>query len=129
MSGKFTSKSELSKARNHGAAGEGTHHWIMQRATAIANIPLVIWFVYSVVTMVGKNAAQAAAFFDSGVNAALMALLILSSFYHAALGLQIVVEDYVQGKAKKILTLFAIKGGLLALGVITILAIVKLHLG
>lgn len=129
MSGKFNSKSELSKARNLGAAGEGTHHWMMQRATAIANIPLVIWFVYSIISLVGKNATQASAFFDSGLNAALMALVIFSSFYHAALGLQIVVEDYVQCKAKKLVSLFVIKGGLLALAVLSVLAIVKLHLG
>lgn len=128
MSGKFTSKSELSKARNHGAAGEGTHHWIMQKATAIANIPLVIWFVYSIVSLVGRDAAVAQAFFESGLNAALMALVILSSFYHAALGLQVVVEDYVSSKPKKIFALFAIKGGLLALAVVSLLAIVKLHI-
>lgn len=128
MSGKFTSKSELSKARNHGAAGEGTHHWIMQKATALANIPLTIWFVYSIVSLVGKNSTQASAFFDSGLNAVLMALVILSSFYHAALGLQVVVEDYVQSKPKKILALFVIKGGLLTLAIVSLLAIVKLHL-
>ncbi len=129
MSGKFNSKSNLSKARGHGAAGEGTHHWIMQRATAIANLPLVTWFIYSVISLVGKDAFIVAEFFSSALNASLMALVIISSFYHAALGLQIVIEDYVQSKPKKIISLFAIKGGLLALGIVSVLAIVKLHLG
>ena len=129
MSGKFTSKSELSKAKNYGAAHEGTHHWLMQRATAITNIPLTIWFVYSIVSLVGKGASQATEFFESGLNAALMALVIFSSFYHAALGLQTVIEDYVQSKPKKIASLFVVKGGLLALGIVTMFAILKLHLG
>ena len=101
----------------------------MQRATAIANIPLTIWFVYSVVSLVGKGASQATEFFESGLNAALMALVIFSSFYHAALGLQVVIEDYVQSKPKKIAALFVVKGGLLAIGITCVFAIIKLHLG
>jgi len=129
MSNKFTSKSELSKAKNYGAAHSGTHHWIMQRATAIALIPLTIWFVFNIVGMVGKSAGAAITFFDSGLNATLMALIIIASFYHAALGLQVVIEDYVHSEFKKLATLFIIKGGLLAIGIMSVLAIVKLHLG
>lgn len=129
MSKKFTSKSELSKAKNFGAAHEGTHHWVVQRATAIANIPLVVWFVYSVVSMVGRDVETVQSFFQSPLNAVLMALLVFSSFYHAALGLQTVIEDYVHCKCKKVAALFVVKGGLLALGTFSVLAIVKLHLG
>jgi len=128
MDKKFTSKSDLSKAKNYGAAQEGTHHWIMQRATAIAMVPLTIWFVYSILTLIGKSAAGAITFFDSGINATLMALIIFVSFYHAALGLQTVIEDYVHCKFKKVISLFIVKGGLLALGTLAVLAIVKLHL-
>lgn len=127
MSGKFTSKSELSKAKNHGAAHGGTHHWIMMFATSAAAVPLVIWFVYSIVSLIGKGSSQVTAFFGSSINATLMALVIFISFYHAALGLQTVIEDYVHG-AKKVVTLFVVKTGLLALGIACILAILKLHL-
>ena len=129
MSNKFTSKSELSKAKNFGAAHHATHHWLMQRATAIANVPLVIWFVFSIVSLVGKQAATVAHFFESPINAILMAALIFSSFYHAALGLQTVIEDYVHCGVKKVVALFVVKAGLFGLGLTCVLAIVKLHLG
>lgn len=128
MSKKFTSKSELSKARNYGAAHEGTHHWLMQRLTAIALIPLTIWFVYSIVSLVGAGASQAGQFFASPINAILMALIIIASFYHSALGLQIVIEDYVHCHVRKTIALLVVKLGLFTLGVTSILAIVKLHL-
>jgi succinate dehydrogenase / fumarate reductase membrane anchor subunit len=125
---KFTSKSELSKAKNHGA-GEGTHHWIVSRITSFALIPLTIWFVYSVLTLVGKGAATAANFFESPINASLMAILIFFSFYHTILGLQVVIEDYVHCHFKKIASLLIVKIGLFALGTACVLAIIKLHLG
>lgn len=122
-------RSALSEARGKGSAHEGAHHWLHQRITAIANIPLVLWFVYSIVCLVNQDHAAAGQFFNSPVNAALMSLLIISSFYHAALGLQIVVEDYVSSKAKRIVTLLVIKLGLFGLAATTILAIIKMHLG
>jgi succinate dehydrogenase / fumarate reductase membrane anchor subunit len=128
MSNKFNSKSELSKARNSGAAHEGTHHWLMQRATAIALVPLTIWFVFSIVSLLGSGAYQASLFFTSPLNAILMALIIIVSFYHSALGLQTVIEDYVHCGLKKTVSLLIVKFGLFALAAVSLLAIVKLHL-
>ena len=122
-------RSPLSKARGHGSAHEGAHHWISQKLTAIANIPLVLWFVYSIVWLINQPHAVAGEFFLSPFNAILMSLLIISTFYHSALGLQVVVEDYVSNKAKRIIALIIIKLGLFGLGTASVLAIIKMHLG
>lgn len=122
-------RSPLSNARGHGSAKEGVHHWISQKLTAIANIPLVIWFVYSVLWLINQPYSVKGEFFLSPINAILMSLLIISTFYHAALGLQVVIEDYVSCKFKKTASLLLVKLGLFALGAASILAIIKMHLG
>ena len=100
----------------------------MQRVTAVALLPLVVWFVASVILLTRTDHATLIDFFKAPINAVLMAILIIFSFYHAALGLQEIVEDYVHGKFAKLVTLLVIKFGLLLLGTITVLAIVKMHL-
>lgn len=121
-------RSPLSRAKGHGSAKEGVHHWIMQRITAIANIPLTIFFIFAVISLVGKEIEEAQAFFQCILCAILMSLAVISNFYHAAIGLQVVIEDYVECKAKKIFFLLLTKLGLFGLGVASLLAIVKLHL-
>jgi succinate dehydrogenase / fumarate reductase membrane anchor subunit len=120
-------RTPLAKAKGEGAAHQGSHHWINQRLTAIANVPLVIWFIVSVVCLSGKEHYELMQFFDSPVNATLMALFIISTFMHAALGLQVVIEDYVHTKVKKVALLVLVKLGFFALGAASLLAIAKLH--
>ena len=117
----------LARAKGKGSTHQGSHHWVVQRLTAIANIPLVIWFVFSVVNLVGKEHYEVMQFFGSPVNAGFMALFIISSFYHAALGLQVVIEDYVHCPIKKFGFLVISKLGLFALGLISVMAIAKMH--
>lgn len=120
-------KSPLSKARGLGAAKEGHHHWKMQRISAIAAAPLVIWFVYSIVMLVNAPYEKSAHFLENPINVILMIFLIVVSFYHSILGLQVVVEDYVSCKAKRFVTLLLIKGTLIFLGATSVLAIIKMH--
>lgn len=120
-------RSPLSKARGLGAAKEGHHHWKMQRITAIAATPLVIWFVATIVILVNSPLEKSEIFFDSPINVILMAFLVIVCFYHSILGLQVVVEDYVQCKAKRFVTLLIIKGTLITLGSASVLAIIKMH--
>jgi succinate dehydrogenase / fumarate reductase membrane anchor subunit len=112
-----------------GSAREGAHHWKMQRLTAIANVPLVLWFVVSAVSLSGADHAAVAAWLASPLNATLMLLLVLSTFYHARLGLQVVVEDYVHHEGLKVATLVAITFALFLLGGLAVVSILKVALG
>lgn len=120
-------KTPLKRVEGLGSAHHGVHHWIMLRSTAVALIPLSVWFVVNLIILSKSDFAQLLQFFKSPVNALLMALLVVFSFYHAALGLREVVEDYVHRKFKKSVTILFINLALLALGTLTVMAIAKMH--
>ncbi len=109
-------------------SGHGSGHWLILRITSIALLPLTIWFVVSVISLSKADHAQLLEFFKSPIHAGLMALLVAFSFYHAALGLQEVVEDYVHAKVTKSATLLVLNISLLLLGGLTLTAIIKMHL-
>ena len=88
-------RSDLGRARGLGSAKEGVGHWWRQRLTALALIPLSLWFVASVVFLTDTDHATAVAWLGSPVTLGLMVLFLGSTFYHAALGMQVVIEDYV----------------------------------
>ena len=95
-------RSPLGKVRGLGSAKDGTHHWWMQRLTALALIPLAIWFVVSVVSLLGQPHAAFLAWVKNPVSATLLVLLIAATFHHAQLGVQVVIEDYVHTRASEI---------------------------
>lgn len=118
--------SPLAKARGLGSAHHGVHHWFNQRITAIANIPLVIWFVVNVVLLRGAPYEVFTAWLAQPVNAILMILLIISAFYHAFLGSQVVVEDYIHHKGFKMFKLISMKLFFLAAGIACVFSILKI---
>ena len=89
--------SPLARARGLGSAHDGVHHWVAQRVTALAGIPLMLWLVWSVVHMEGWSYQAFTVWQKEPVNAVLMILAVIAMFYHAALGCQVILEDYVQG--------------------------------
>lgn len=123
-------KSPMARARGLGSAHKGVHHWMAQRMTALVGIPLVLWAVWSALTLAAAGASYdvVLGFFAQPCNAILMLLFILSTFYHAALGLQVVIEDYVHCELSKMLILMGIKLGLFALGVAATFSVLKLAL-
>jgi len=119
----------LARARGHGSAKEGVHHWYAQRASALLLILLVGWLIYASISLAGADYAAARAFVASPLNAAFLVVLIISTLYHAMLGLQVVIEDYVHSPATEIVLYFITRAGALlgmALGIIHVL---KLALG
>lgn len=118
--------SDMKKAKGLGSAHSGTHHWLMQRVTAIANIPLIFWAVYAVFKLQGASHADFVTFFTSPMNAVLAILFILNSFYHAVLGNQVIVEDYIHCQCFKMMKLIGMKLFFVALGVATIFSILKM---
>lgn len=116
----------LKDVRGLGSAKDGTTHFWHQRLTALALVPLVSWFIVSLVCLTGANFDEARSFLEQPLNAILMAALIVAGLYHMKLGLQVVIEDYVHGTAAKyvLLILNTLGSALLALaGLYSILTI------
>ncbi|MBC6417061.1 MAG: succinate dehydrogenase, hydrophobic membrane anchor protein [Rhodospirillales bacterium] len=121
-------KSPLGTVRGLGSAKEGVQHWWAQRVTAIALIPLGLWFVISVIVMAGASHDDMVAWLSSPFSAGIAVLLIVATFWHAMLGVQVVIEDYVHNEAMKIGLLLAIKGLLVLLGTACVLSVIVLLL-
>ena len=102
-------RSPLGRALGLGSAKEGVEHWWRQRTTALLLVPLVLWFVVAVIGLVGADRAAMVAWMHNPIAAVLMILLIVATFYHAALGLQVVIEDYIHGEAAKFATLLVMR--------------------
>ncbi len=99
----------LARARALGSAHEGVHHWLVERVTALAGIPLTLWLVWSVVHLQAWTYADFTAWQAEPVNAILMILSVIMMFYHAALGVQVILEDYVHAEAMKFTSLILCK--------------------
>jgi succinate dehydrogenase / fumarate reductase membrane anchor subunit len=122
-------RSPLGHARGLGSAKSGTSHWWAQRLTAIALVPLVIWFVVSMIAVTGADHAAAVAFISSPINAVLLLLLIFATFRHGALGLQVVIEDYVHTKWLELALIIGVKFAAIFLGVASAYAVIAIALG
>ncbi len=123
-------RAPLAKARGTGAAKEGVHHWLAQRVTALALIPLSVWFVYSIVSlMLFEDAGEAEAwFFYEPYPTALMIAFLIAMFWHSKLGLQVVIEDYVHCACLKPALLVLNTLAHYAAGLMSLLAVLKLHM-
>jgi succinate dehydrogenase / fumarate reductase membrane anchor subunit len=122
-------RSTLGRVRGLGSAKEGVSHWWAQRTTALALVPLCLWFAASVIGLAGADYTAVVVWFKSPFNATLMILLIGATFYHAVLGLQVVLEDYVHHEGRKLASIVIIKGLAGALGLLAVVAILKLAFG
>jgi len=119
-------RSPLGRVRGLGSAKDGTGHWWFQRLTALALIPLGLWFCAAVIAMTGADYSAVAAWASSPLVAGLLILLLVATFYHAALGLQVVIEDYVHHEMVKLLLVLAVKAACLVLALTAILSVLIL---
>ena len=122
-------RTSLGRVRGLGTAKEGVGHWWSQRLTALALIPLAIWFAVSVAAHAGADYESFRDWVGSPVVAALLLMLIVATFYHAYLGLQVVIEDYVHHHGIKIASLIAVKAACIVLAVIALLSVLKIMFG
>jgi succinate dehydrogenase / fumarate reductase, membrane anchor subunit len=121
-------RSDLGRVRGLGSAKEGVGHWWAQRVTAIALIPLSIWFIASILFLTDVDHATAMQWLGSPITLGLMALFLVALIYHAVLGLQVVVEDYIHGHATKLILLLLVQFAGFALGAAGIVAMLVIAL-
>jgi succinate dehydrogenase / fumarate reductase membrane anchor subunit len=100
-------QSPLGKALGRGSAKSGVSHWWSQRVTAVALVPLTLWFAFQVVHLPTTDLEAVRAWVAHGINPVLLVLLLLALAYHSALGVQVVLEDYVHAKGLKVASLLA----------------------
>jgi succinate dehydrogenase / fumarate reductase, membrane anchor subunit len=93
-------RSPLARAIGLGSAKEGVREWWAERVSAVALVPLTLWFAASIIAHTGSDHATFIAWMRTPLAATLMILLLIALFHHTALGLQVVIEDYVHSGAK-----------------------------
>ena len=119
-------RSMLGRARGLGAAKSGTNHWWSQRVTALALIPLALWFVISIFTLIGAPRAAVAAWASGPITATLLLATIAALFQHMHLGVQNVIEDYIRSEWQRMILLLATKGITVLLALAAAVAVLKL---
>ena len=122
-------RSPLGRAIGLGSAKEGVQHWWAQRVSALALVPLALWFVIAIIELAGADRAQFVAWVGQPVPAVFLILLLIAVFYHGALGLQVVIEDYVDNEAQRLGALIVMRFAAILLAVLGIVAVLKLSLG
>jgi succinate dehydrogenase / fumarate reductase, membrane anchor subunit len=122
-------RSPLGRAIGLGSAKEGVQHWWVQRLTAIALVPLTLWFVAGVIAHVSADRAEIVHWLHQPVPAVLLILLLVAGFWHAALGVQVVIEDYVRPHWLCLAGIILVKLAAAALATAGVFAVLRLALG
>ena len=122
-------RSQLGRARGLGAARSGVRAWWMERVTSIALVPLTLWFVVSVLGLLGAPRVAAAGWAAHPVNTVLLLALVIATFQHMALGLQAVIEDYIHGEVAKLASLLAMKAVTVLLALGAVVAVLRMAFG
>jgi succinate dehydrogenase / fumarate reductase membrane anchor subunit len=118
-------RSPLGRVRGLGSAKEGVGHWWQQRLTAVALVPLSIWFIASVISLSGSHYEHFQAWLAVPGNSTLMLLLVFCVFTHAQLGVQVVIEDYIHDRAARVAATVLVKMTSLLLGVFSVVAVLR----
>lgn len=108
---------------------QGSHHWLMERVTSVALVPLTLWFIVAAVSLSGATYEEVRAWLAAPLNTTAMLLLIIATFWHALLGVQVIIEDYVHQETVKLASLMAANFALIAVGLACAVAVLKVSLG
>ncbi len=119
----------LGRARGLGSAKHGVQHWWAQRVSAVALIPLTLWFVYSVVHLTGADQRIVLTWLHKPASAILMSLFVVATFYHLALGVQVVIEDYVHREGVKVTSLLLFKGLIVLTAAAALFTVLRVAVG
>ncbi|MCE7797573.1 succinate dehydrogenase, hydrophobic membrane anchor protein [Sphingobium sufflavum] len=113
----------VGRVRGLGSAKTGTHHWIVQRITAIGNLVLVLWLIASLLVLPGLDYGAVTGWLAQPLVAVPAMLMLISIFWHLKLGLQVLIEDYLHEEATKLFALLLLNFyaiGAPALGIFSI---------
>jgi succinate dehydrogenase / fumarate reductase membrane anchor subunit len=119
----------LARAKGSGSAKSGTHHWWSQRASSILLLPLTLWLFWAFVRLSGADYASALAFISTPVNAGAAILLAGTVFYHAQLGMQVIIEDYAHPPWLEFFLQIGVKFACILGFLIAAIAVLKLAIG
>ncbi|RJG43450.1 MULTISPECIES: succinate dehydrogenase, hydrophobic membrane anchor protein [unclassified Mesorhizobium] len=122
-------RTPLKKVRGLGSAREGTEHFWRQRLTAIANIPLTLFFIGLLVSLNGASYAEVRAVLANPFVALILAMFLISGLYHMRLGMQVIIEDYVHGEGGKLALIVLNTFFTIAVGVASLFALLKIAFG
>ena len=122
-------RTPLAKVRGLGSAREGTGHFWRQRLTAIANIPLTLFFVGFLIALNGAGYAEVRAALANPFVGLMLALVLISGLIHMRLGMQVIIEDYITSEGLKLATIALNTFFTVAVGVASIFALLKLAFG
>ena len=121
-------RSPLARVKGLGSAKDGTRHFWHQRLTALIQLPLVLWFAFSI-AVIPLDHATLVAWVQQPLVTVLLLLLILSIFYHAKLGLSVVIEDYVSSHARRTPMLLLVSAACLLFAAIGVVSVLKISFG
>ena len=119
----------LGRVRGLGSAKSGLEHWWHQRLTALALIPLMVWFAVSLIVIASGTYQEAVDWIKDPIVAGLMILMLAAGYYHLKLGMQVIIEDYVHTKWVKITSLVVMTFWCIALALTSIMSVVWIWLG
>jgi succinate dehydrogenase / fumarate reductase membrane anchor subunit len=122
-------RTPLARVRGLGSAKSGAHHWWGQRLSAIALVPLLLWFMASLTTATTMEYATAVEWMRCPWNSTLLILMIGAMFYHAQLGLQVVFEDYISSHWLQVTSIIVVRFLAFLLAVVSIIAVLSIALG
>ena len=121
-------KNPMARAHGLGSAKSGTHHWLMQRITAVGNLFLGLWLICSLIYNVDMTYTDAVLWISEPLNAVGMILFVLCTFYHAVLGSQVIIEDYVHHEGFKLFKLLGQRLVFFAMAVACVFSVLQVAL-
>jgi len=119
----------IGRVRGLGSAHSGSHHWLLQRFTAIGNLLLLVWFIVSLLLLPNFHYDTVREWIARPVPATAITLLVISTFWHARLGIQVVIEDYVHDHANKFAAFAALNLAAFGGAAFGLFSIIRLALG
>ncbi len=119
----------IGKVRGLGSAHEGAHHWLLQRFTAVGNVVLTVWLVASIMLLPDLGYATVSSWLAQPIPATAMILLVICTFWHARLGLQVLIEDYVDNSGTKFGLIAALNLAVIGGGAFAIFSVARLAFG
>nr|WP_295464841.1 succinate dehydrogenase, hydrophobic membrane anchor protein [Mesorhizobium sp.] len=122
-------RTALGRVRGLGSAREGTDHFWRQRLTAVANVPLILFFVGLVVSLNGASYAEVRETLANPLVALLTILILASALYHMKLGMQSIIEDYIHGEGLKIVLVMLNIFFPIVIGAVSLFALLKIAFG